>query len=125
MGQPHAVIGILVWVLVMLQPVLGIIHHKQYKKILRRGMFSYAHIWIGRFAITLGIINGGLGFILAGYSGGGVIAYALLAGIVWIIYVFTLTLKKRSRSSNSATEQRTTSVRQPVVSRNQEYFAEK
>jgi hypothetical protein len=94
MREPHAVIGIIIWVLVMLQPIFGLLHHRQYKQIQRRGLHSHAHIWLGRFLITLGILNGGLGFLLANYAGPGAIAYGVLAGLVWLLYVFILMVKR-------------------------------
>jgi hypothetical protein len=95
MKEPHAVIGIILWVLVMIQPILGFVHHRHFKKHQARGFQSYAHILLGRFVITLGIVNGGLGFFLANYSGGGAIAYGLLAGIVWVLYMLTLIVKRK------------------------------
>jgi hypothetical protein len=115
MKEPHVIIGIVLWVLVMIQPVLGLIHHSYYKKHQRRGLHSHFHIWFGRTLITVGIINGGLGFLLADYSGPGVIAYGVLAGIVWAIYILTLMIVRKKRSRSPKTD----SAAQPISTQGQ------
>ena len=62
-------------------------HHVLFKKYSHRTLWSYAHIWVGRIAITLGIINGGLGLLLAGNSPDGEIAYGVVAGVMWVTWV--------------------------------------
>lgn len=58
--------------------------------------------------ITLGIINGGLGFyITEGYQEGimkGEIVYGVIAGVVWIVYVAAAVFGeiKRARSGSEA-----------------------
>jgi hypothetical protein len=47
------------------QPLLGSLQHRYYKANGRTSVFGYAHRWIGRGAIILGIINSGLGLQLA------------------------------------------------------------
>ncbi len=51
-----------------------------------RGLISYVHIWWGRFLMVLGVVNGGLGLQLAQESSGPVIAYAVIAGVVFVVY---------------------------------------
>jgi len=79
-------------------PALGIIHHKLFKHYQRRTFWSYAHIWLGRTVITLGIINGGLGFLLANNTRSGPIAYGVIAGIMWLIYVTSAIIGERKRA---------------------------
>ncbi|KAF2101874.1 hypothetical protein NA57DRAFT_64539 [Rhizodiscina lignyota] len=83
----HPIIGIIVFVLIFFQPMLGMIHHQMFKKYGQRTFWSYGHVWLGRIIITLGIINGGLGLKLAGNTKGGEIAYGVVAGIVWLAYI--------------------------------------
>jgi Eukaryotic cytochrome b561 len=64
--QAHVVIGLLVTsTLILFQPIMGFLQHRYYKKTGGRSVFGYAHRWIGRCAIILGIVNNGLGFQLA------------------------------------------------------------
>jgi hypothetical protein len=87
----HPIIGIVVLVALFFQPILGYLHHALFKKHNHRTLWSYGHIWLGRIAITLGIINGGLGLKLADSmhmsSRGGMIAYGVIAGFMWLAWV--------------------------------------
>ena len=93
LSQPHAIIGLALLAVLLLEPFLGLLHHFAFKQYNRRVVWSYAHIWIGRAAITLGIVNGGLGLRLAQQlpffspTQGQIIGYAVGAGTVWVIYV--------------------------------------
>lgn len=80
-------------------------HHLLFKKHLRRTFWSYAHLWLGRIIVTLGIINGGLGLRLArklpivGPPGrGAIIGYSAAAGVMWLLYVLAVVLGERRRS---------------------------
>ncbi|KAK4506790.1 hypothetical protein PRZ48_000523 [Zasmidium cellare] len=101
----HPIIGIVLFVVLFFQPFLGTLHHLFFKKHSRRGFFSYAHIWLGRILITLGIINGGLGlqfaqrFRLAPPSTGAIIGYGVVAGLIWLIYVVSAFVGERRRHS--------------------------
>ena len=84
----HPILGILLFLVLFFQPILGALHHVGFKNKGRRGLASYLHIWLGRIIITLGMVNGGLGVYISGnVSDGQIWAYALLAGIVWIIWM--------------------------------------
>jgi hypothetical protein len=102
----HPIIGIVVFILVFLQPIFGFIHHTLFKKYQSRTFWSYVHIWVGRIAITLGIINGGLGLQLADSmnmsSRSGIIAYAVIAVIVWLAWVAASIIGERRRARKSA-----------------------
>lgn len=68
--QAHVVIGLLVVsVIILFQPIMGILQHLHFKKTGGKSVFAYLHRWIGRCAIVLGMINSGLGFQLAQHSG--------------------------------------------------------
>ena len=103
MNNHHPIIGILLFVLIFFQPFLGWLHHRFFKTHHRRTFWSHAHIWLGRFIITLGIINGGLGLQLAGNSVTGEIAYGVIAGVIWLVYVVSIIIGERKRSKSSPT----------------------
>lgn len=108
----HPTIGIIVFVLLFFQPLLGLMHHFKFKKYNCRTVWSYGHLWLGRVVITLGIINGGLGMLLATETGrfapsqGQIAAYAVVAAIMWLAWVAASVYgeMKRSRSRNAVTE---------------------
>lgn len=93
--QAHPIVGMVVFGLLFLQPWLGFLHHFAFKKYSKRVFWSYAHLWIGRFVITLGIINGGLGLQLSKKIGefaphnATIITYTVAAGIVYLLYVLS------------------------------------
>jgi hypothetical protein len=97
----HPIIGILVLVAIFFQPILGFLHHLMFKKYQRRTVWSYGHIWLGRIAVTLGIINGGLGLNLADGMGmsskSGIIAYGVIAGIMWLAWVVASVIGERRK----------------------------
>ncbi|KAK6205949.1 hypothetical protein LQW54_008011 [Pestalotiopsis sp. IQ-011] len=86
-ANAHPIIGIIILVVLFFQPALGWFHHLRFQRFGCRTAFSYAHIWVGRIAVTLGIINGGLGLQLARASRSAVIAYAVIAALVWLAWV--------------------------------------
>ncbi|KAF2203484.1 hypothetical protein GQ43DRAFT_429861 [Delitschia confertaspora ATCC 74209] len=93
MGRAHPTIGLVVFSLLFFQPVLGLLHHYRFKKYNRRTFWSHSHIWIGRIAITLGMINGGLGMLAAHKTGFykpspiQVAGYSVTAGMMWLTWV--------------------------------------
>jgi hypothetical protein len=104
----HPIIGILVFVLLFFQPLLGLLHHVQFKKHARRTLWSHAHIWLGRAVVTLGIINGGLGLLLASdapaFTGfapkeGQIVAYGVVAGVMWLAWVVAAVIGERRRAA--------------------------
>lgn len=99
----HPIIGIVLFVLIFFQPFFGFLHHSLYKKYQSRTFWSYVHIWLGRIVITLGIINGGLGFKLADTMGmgshTGMIVYSVVAAIVWLVYVLSIVIGERRKAA--------------------------
>ena len=67
---------------------------------------SHAHIWVGRIAIVLGIVNGGLGFKLANTMGmeskSGKIAYSVLAGIFGLAWIAAIIVGETKRAKRGA-----------------------
>ncbi|CAK4030570.1 wall-associated receptor kinase [Lecanosticta acicola] len=102
-NDPHPIIGIVLLVVLFFQPALGFVHHILFKRKHKRGIFSYGHIWLGRLAITLGIINGGLGLRyarmspIARPSKGAIVAYGVVAGFIWLLYVISAIIGERRR----------------------------
>ncbi|KAK3323773.1 hypothetical protein B0T19DRAFT_213410 [Cercophora scortea] len=83
----HPIIGLVVLAFLLLQPLLGVVHHRVFKRVQTRQVWSYLHIFNGRVVITLGIVNGGLGFHLAGASADRVRVYIIVAAIVWSLWM--------------------------------------
>ncbi|THW57201.1 hypothetical protein D6D20_08156 [Aureobasidium pullulans] len=104
LDHAHLIIGIVLFVLIFFQPFLGYIHHRLFKKYKRRTFWSYAHLWLGRIIITLGMINGGLGLQLANNTRKGEIAYGVVAGFVWVVYIISIFVgeSKRRRDRKAA-----------------------
>ncbi|KAJ5612860.1 hypothetical protein N7510_006054 [Penicillium lagena] len=93
MNSYHPIIGLItVGSILLIQPLMGLSQHLHFRKTGQKAWFAYVHRWFGRFTILLGIINGGLGFMLAGIGTpgvpqGAVIAYSVLAGGVVFVYI--------------------------------------
>ncbi|KAJ5798627.1 cellobiose dehydrogenase [Penicillium pulvis] len=92
-GTYHPIIGIVaVSSLIAFQPAMGLLQHQYFRKYGKRGPLGRLHQWFGRVIVTLGIINGGLGFHLTGIGTplapiGAVVAYSVFAGLVGLGYV--------------------------------------
>lgn len=54
----HQVIGFLVVAGLLVQPVLGFLHHRRYVRTGQKGLLSSAHRIVGYLAIFFGIMNG-------------------------------------------------------------------
>lgn len=100
----HPIIGITLLALLFFQPLFGLLHHTSYKKVQRRTFISHLHIWEGRVAIILGMINGGLGIQIAGnVKKGYIIAYAVVAGVMGLVYLATVVFGEVKRRNGSRT----------------------
>jgi hypothetical protein len=120
-SEGHQIIGIVVVAALIVQALLGYLHHRDYTKLGRRTWFSHSHLWVGRVVIVMGMINAVLyvklflpsflpllvitakinsGFLLAGSNGGsiGIAIFALiiLTGTVAVVYFGA----KRRRSAS-------------------------
>ncbi|KAH9828199.1 integral membrane protein, partial [Teratosphaeria destructans] len=102
MKDKHAIIGVVLLGVVFFQPASGWLHHLFFKKNGGRGIFSYWHLFIGRAAIILGIINGGLGLQLAGVSRSDKIAYGVCAGFIGVVYLASILYGETKRRSDSS-----------------------
>lgn len=81
----------------LLQPALGLIHHRYYIKGNPQPIFRYGHIWYGRLLIVLGIVNGGLGLELATANRDFILGYAITAAGIFVIYLIVKVLKSRGQ----------------------------
>lgn len=104
-GRYHPIVGIVLFVVLFIQPILGLMHHFQFKKLGLRTLWSYAHLWLGRLLITLGIINGGLGLLLATQTGygrpttGQIVAYGVVSAVMWLLWVAASIFGERRRAA--------------------------
>jgi len=84
----------------VIQPFLGLWHHNNFVKTKSRGVVSYFHIWLGRTLLVLGVVNGGLGLKLSKERNSLIIAYSVIAGVVFLLY-FAAKLWATMRKSRS------------------------
>jgi hypothetical protein len=110
-NNKHAIIGLVVYTLVVTQAVSGYIHHKLFKENTSRTAWSYVHLWIGRLCITLAMINAGFGFQLRGQGirSWKVVLYTVCAVLMWSAYVTSIVVgelrrKKQMKKGASALE---------------------
>ena len=103
----HPITGyVVISCLILFQPAMGLLQHLHYRKTGERGVFAYAHRWLGRALLALGIINGGLGLRMARGDGNGApmavfVAYGVVAGVMGALYIASVIVgsaKKRSWS---------------------------
>jgi hypothetical protein len=103
MKDAHPILGIVLFALLFLQAPFGYMHHLGYKRVGGRTFWSYLHLWIGRVAITFGMVNGALGFKLSNNTNLGLLVYAIIAAIIWIVYVLSVIIGERRRARARAT----------------------
>lgn len=102
LNEPHAIIGMILLGVLFFMPFLGTIHHAMFKKVQKRTVWSYAHIFTGRAGVILGMVNGGLGLRLAGARSAYVIAYSVFAGLVGLTYLNAIVFGKAMRKKKSS-----------------------
>ncbi|CAL5869878.1 uncharacterized protein PFLUO_LOCUS4110 [Penicillium psychrofluorescens] len=101
----HPIIGLVVVSgLVLIQPLMGLLQHRHFRKTGGKSAFAYLHRWFGRAMIVLGIVNGGLGFRMTREANPGaapravIIAYSVVAGVVGVGYVLVVGERTRPRA---------------------------
>ena len=126
LGGPkaHILIGLLATSgIIAVQPVMGLLQHRYFKKEGRTGWFGYVHRWTGRILIVLGWVNSGLGFRLV--EDGlekvktstwvrGFVLMGVLGGLWFVLVVWDAGRKwkgKSGRSEGEVEEQKGQSVR--------------
>lgn len=95
-------LGVIVCVLMILQPVLGWLHHMHFVKFGKRGAVSHVHLWYGRLLMLLGIVNGGVGLQFSAAPSQFVAAYSVVAAVVSIVYLVGMSfgIAKRRKPGN-------------------------
>ena len=78
--------GVLILALLAVQTILGGLHHLQYRRQGKRGIFGHVHIWHGRATMILGVVNGGLGLQLTGGSKVYIVVYSVAASVFALLY---------------------------------------
>ncbi|RDW70373.1 hypothetical protein BP5796_08770 [Coleophoma crateriformis] len=96
-GLTHTVFGTVLVALFLIQPFLGLIHHRAYVRTQSRTAWGYAHAWYGRALIICAIVNGGLGLQLAANSRGGEIAWGVVSGVMFVTYLAIVALTGRKK----------------------------
>jgi len=100
LSTPHQIIGLVVFICIWLQALLGLLHHLHYK---RSQVVGFYHRYFGRAVILLGIANGYLGIELAldlEYMNlvWPVALYWAVAGVMLIVYTgLSIYVNVRSR----------------------------
>ena len=109
----HQVIGyILVAVLIGGQPALGIYQHMYYHRTGGHSILGTLHKWMGRIAILVGAVNGGLGFMQSGPVGStyvpnyAVVVYSIVAVVVFFIYLLVVLMAKWRASRNNTMDEK-------------------
>ena len=102
MTEAHPIIGIVLVAMMIFQPLAGWLHHRQFMRSGQRSAISHGHIWNGRIAIILGMINGGLGLELGGVEMRYVIAYSVVAGIMGFTYIASIVYGEIARSRRTS-----------------------
>ncbi|TKA22608.1 hypothetical protein B0A50_08297 [Salinomyces thailandicus] len=90
----HQVLGILIFIALIFQLGLGILHHRSFKKHKQGTLMGKVHLFLGPLAILLGIINAPIGFVLAGNSHLG-IPYAIAVIIIALLFLFARIFLRR------------------------------
>lgn len=97
-NEPHVQLGTVVVIMMILQPVLGWWHHRNFIAYSKRTTASYLHIWYGRALLALGIINGGIGLQLTRAKTAYIVGYIIVCILVAVGYAAVM-LWKMKRSS--------------------------
>jgi hypothetical protein len=97
----HAVVGlVVVFSLLAFQPLMGWLQHRHFHQYRGRGAFGALHLWFGRTMVILGMVNGGIGFLLGWqlekWRKKSYIAVASFVGFFWIVCLAINISRKKS-----------------------------
>ncbi|ORY65457.1 uncharacterized protein BCR38DRAFT_368758 [Pseudomassariella vexata] len=106
-NDPHQIIGLVVFILIFGQLVLGFLHHRFYKKTQQPTKLAPVHVWLGRLLIVLGVTNAFLGFPFAQNSKRNYILAGLVIFIFPVVAILILT-KSFIRKRWARTKEETT-----------------
>ncbi|KAK3336547.1 putative carbohydrate binding protein [Cercophora scortea] len=120
--QSHTILGTVVVCLLLIQPVLGYLHHRHYVAHQRRGVVSHVHIWYGRVLMVLGVVAGGLGLELSNAKTPVIVAYSVVSAIVFLVYFVGKLWKSLSRRNRHSigSDKDGINMQTPVGRRSQE-----
>lgn len=93
-NSTHQIIGIVVIVAVILQWFIGFWHHRLYKKLQSPTYYGVAHRYLGRIAILLAVVNGGIGLTWSSATTKMVLAYSIIVAVIGILTIAALLWKK-------------------------------
>jgi hypothetical protein len=99
-NNAHTILGTVIVVALLLQPLLGFAHHRRFIASGKSGMWTALHVWYGRILIIAGIVNGGLGLQLAANTMPGKIVYSVLGGLAGAAMIL-LAVATESRTAKS------------------------
>lgn len=101
----HPIIGlVVVSSLILIMPIGGLAQHWYGKRNGgKRTVFGIVHMWFGRAMIWLGMVNGGLGLLLAGdeHDKTRTIPYIVIASVfggIWVLVVLGNLFRSKGRS---------------------------
>lgn len=100
-GKTHTVFGTIIFVLFLIQPIFGILHHRNYLRTQARSAPSHIHIWYGRAIMLFGVVNGGLGLKLAADTHSGEIAYGVVAGVMGVAYIVAVVARRKEKTKQN------------------------
>jgi hypothetical protein len=107
-NDKHPAIGITLFVVLFFQGMDGLLHHANWVKAKnnrKRTLVTYVHMWTGRVAILVGMVNGGFGLQLAGvHSKGKIAGYGVVAGISFTCLVVAIVYGERKRLAEEKAE---------------------
>lgn len=102
----HPILGGIILLALLVQPFTGWFHHRRYAATngnSGRTKTTWAHVSVGRVAVLLGMINGGLGLQMAGVESGSVIAYSVIVALVGVVYIASIFIGERRRRRRMGT----------------------
>ncbi|KAL2107531.1 hypothetical protein VUR80DRAFT_5109 [Thermomyces stellatus] len=95
----HPIIGLAVLAALLLQPLWGVLHHARFRALRRRTTWSHLHLWTGRLAIPLGMVNGALGLWRSDASTVVLVSYSVVAAVVWAVWMAFAVVHEMRRGS--------------------------
>ncbi|KAI1416118.1 putative iron reductase domain protein [Hypoxylon sp. FL1857] len=101
----HQIIGLLIFLFLFAQFALGFLHHRKFKQTKETTKLAPIHMWMGRLLLTLGSINGFLGFQLAQSNEYNFVLAALVISITLTIVIILVAKKYIQKRWNKRKEQ--------------------
>lgn len=57
LDSAHQIFGLIIMAIMILQLILGYVHHRLYKRTQQTTLIAPIHLWLGRLVILFGIVN--------------------------------------------------------------------